>query len=716
MQRAFVFVVLFVVSVAVHAAAYTSAQTGPWHEAATWGGGGTPGDGDTATIANTHNVTLSQAVTVGTAGATDSMAVTIQSGGTLTHQATLTVKGDVDLQRGATWTQTGDLVFRPPTGSQYGIRAVTSGTGTMTWTATGVRISSDDTDGGSNGFIDMGFSASLGVSFAKSITWTDVEFVDMGTDGTPEAIDIRLENSETFAWLGGLAKTYGQIRLEVSGATAHRRIEGVSFRDALNSTAILYAGGNALTTGTNTLQIDMYEPATGVQIDYRCKDLDISGSVLANVTFAPATANPDTVYGSGVLFINSTNESFSLPSDSGSIITESAFIFNGGDNVHIYTEDGTDHAAGTNEIELSVFDGGGTGTGELGDLIPQRSLLLDRVIMLDRSAAITALGANTQISVNRGTFVGETWVNLGEGTGAATQLQLIVNSLFYENPRGVQQDGNFVAQTDAVIDFNAYFGQSTAGNLDHNGNGDNSYMGAETVAGWWSGQSAGVDNYSYAEDRGLNDISADPGFADDTRNYFTWDSSLGGAGNDLDAIIAAVVEKNGYDTNGDAATFDTDYSVSNYLTYIRAGFTPSNAALNGAGRAADGSPDIGAVDFTTEVPTTTINIDGSVNIVTSGQPTSFKAGIGYVGIAILTSESTDASDVFLAGQRVSISGALRVYDATEGLPDPVRYVRGVATTTTGLTCITTNAVDPDNLVYLAGRALTKDGRLYVRVN
>lgn len=67
-------------------ASYTSSGSGNWNNVATWGGGGFPVAGDTATIANTHNVNLN----VDSASAT----VIVNSGGTITvttNNAKLTI-------------------------------------------------------------------------------------------------------------------------------------------------------------------------------------------------------------------------------------------------------------------------------------------------------------------------------------------------------------------------------------------------------------------------------------------------------------------------------------------------------------------------------------------------------------------------------------------------------------------------------------------------
>src|ERR1051326_9363609 len=79
----FVAVCLFFAAVApLHAATYSSTQTGNWSSASTWGGAGVPGAGDTATVNGGHVVTLDTNVTAAT--------LTL-SGGQITGTNALTV-------------------------------------------------------------------------------------------------------------------------------------------------------------------------------------------------------------------------------------------------------------------------------------------------------------------------------------------------------------------------------------------------------------------------------------------------------------------------------------------------------------------------------------------------------------------------------------------------------------------------------------------------
>ena len=81
-------------------AARTSNGSGPWHVGATWVGGVAPGIGDTATIANGHNVEVAtgQNISFGTSPAEGSTSVlVINSGGTLTINGRLNSRGDITM-------------------------------------------------------------------------------------------------------------------------------------------------------------------------------------------------------------------------------------------------------------------------------------------------------------------------------------------------------------------------------------------------------------------------------------------------------------------------------------------------------------------------------------------------------------------------------------------------------------------------------------------
>jgi hypothetical protein len=83
---------------------YTSTQSGIWDEVATWGGGGFPVDGDNATNANTHTVTLDS---------TEICAdLDVQAGGTLALSTErLTVKGNLTFGTTSDVTGSGEFLL-----------------------------------------------------------------------------------------------------------------------------------------------------------------------------------------------------------------------------------------------------------------------------------------------------------------------------------------------------------------------------------------------------------------------------------------------------------------------------------------------------------------------------------------------------------------------------------------------------------------------------
>ena len=107
--------------------------------------------------------------------------------------------------------------------------------------------------------------------------------------------------------------------------------------------------------------------------------------------------------------------------------------------------------------------------------------------------------------------------------------------------------------------------------------------------GYWN------DGGRYGDpDKGRNDIAADPKYRDTTRSVLNWDTGNGGPGT-LAHVRAEIVKLNGYDASGTPAVFNPNYSLSNFLNYVRYGFMPTNPLFKNAGSPADGSPDLGAI-------------------------------------------------------------------------------------------------------------------------
>jgi len=88
------------------------------------------------------------------------------------------------------------------------------------------------------------------------------------------------------------------------------------------------------------------------------------------------------------------------------------------------------------------------------------------------------------------------------------------------------------------------------------------------------------------------------------------------------------------------------------------------------------------------------------------------AGQAYSGtIAFIDDGAVAAEDSFNGGFRRTSMGALRVYDATAGLPANTVVTQGISRTSDGQVCFTTDAIT--TAFSLNGLSLTSDGRVYV---
>lgn len=556
---------------------------------------GTPGAGDTVDILNGHTLTIDNATSeiIGESLASGNTALTVRDGGTFQLNGDIELRGDFDIERGATINQFGDVTFNPPAGARYFVDLQNAGGAgnTITWILVGGKISTAGAALGDNAYIQKFHSPAVGQTIPCTMSWINAVFENMG-DATTESIDIRLESTDSFSWTGGLCKTYGVIRAECYSGTENWTMDSIAFRDGLDTndaTLIQFNGNNDMTTGTRALtNCDFYQAvgATPRLIGMRARDVDFSGTVFANVKFGLAI-NPRRLVGDGAFLLSEDgDDNFAFASNSGSQLTNSAVITNGGGNPHHYSEDGVDNGISQNILQDNVYDGFGLTGADTGDFLAYGPILYERCIMINECGAITGLDNDARINVNRCTMWGNGTgrINIGEGAGTgALMLETVSHCLFGDQEQGMSQDGSFVSQTNMQLIHNGFWNMSLASNLDFGAN--NSYVGQESAAAWRTG------TYGVTADYGDNDIYINPGFSDSSRTANTWASDNGLGTVTIANVIAEVVKVNGYDTAGNAATFNSNWSLNSFLGYIRAGFTPSNDLLERNGTT------LGAIDL-----------------------------------------------------------------------------------------------------------------------
>jgi hypothetical protein len=105
---------------------------------------------------------------------------------------------------------------------------------------------------------------------------------------------------------------------------------------------------------------------------------------------------------------------------------------------------------------------------------------------------------------------------------------------------------------------------------------------------------------------------------------------------------------------------------------------------------------------------------GQISAVSTGTVSSFNAGQAYVGkTPLMVTQAVAAGDTYNGGFRYRSDGALRLVDATAGLPaNSQRSQEGIAQSSTGQVCYTSDAVAAGSPFH-GGIATTHDGRVYI---
>lgn len=164
-------------------------------------------------------------------------------------------------------------------------------------------------------------------------------------------------------------------------------------------------------------------------------------------------------------------------------------------------------------------------------------------------------------------------ISFGEPSASGT-LNIFRNNFVCGWVNGYYDDANVAYAADfsgVGVHHNAFY-DNTAHFLTPNGNGEANFGTAHP-------------NAAYGEVV----LSSSPAFVDPLRRLATWDAELGGPGTNANAFTE-LSKRSGF-----GGSYNSDYNIPDLMTYVLAGFSPTNSAL--AGAASDGT-DIGAVAVT----------------------------------------------------------------------------------------------------------------------
>jgi hypothetical protein len=475
------------------ATAYTGSVTGNWNASATWGGSGVPGQGDTCTINTAITVTVPSgySAAVGTSGASGTVACTVNGTGALVIASggSLTLYGELDLQKGATLDIYGTLTFAPPSGSTYKVLWLSTGTpdgylnicSDSACDGNGTPASVTTTQGGGgNGWFDANTNYSPIMTINKAVFNYIGNSSNMAIQWTHGYTNRNCNISNT------LFNNSGEVNCSyVSGYSGGIQMiwNAIDFRNSLASTVLLYKNPQAIGTDTRTitnvtvygsssavLTISLQASSTTVGNNSNgtpgivCYDCQISTSGFSNSisSYGAIIADASALSGQPLWTIGGlANETF-----------QNSIIYTYFDNPHDFNESGSGGLT-TNYYTNSICDGGGYPTDTGGNYVigGSTALTVSKNILLNTCGTLmTANTSGAAFMLLNNTLYQIFAAAIGETTGAAGQLVGMRNNLTVNQQTGdscclykvglIAQETDFVRQTSSNLtgwDYNYYW-------------------------------------------------------------------------------------------------------------------------------------------------------------------------------------------------------------------------------------------------------------------
>lgn len=577
-------------------AAFSASQSGPWSEAATWGGGGVPGDGDTATIGSSYTVTIDTDVTIGT-GSGNAIVVSSSTASVVQNASTtLTVKGSVVVQ--GVWHGLAGHTFRwiNTSGGNLGFKFTPAWNASAPYIMLGESGSSTRStwEPGSGSTDPFFFETTTGVGHPQDWRFYNVDFTDL-YDGSNRLFfaftlngayrDRFIAKGCTFDGCGGIAPAMD--------ANATFEVENTTFSNERASEGWWFNMSEVFASGSRIIRGNVFNKAPSIRNPG--EGAIIEDNIFQNgfTTVWTQTEKPDSW---GRNFVNHGGANITIEAD----ITDDYWLCQSGTNVHGPNTLTRDYSGVTGHTVHGVI-AEYTSTDDQGDFIllgtGAGTLTVENCIMLKNSnnsswgTIVTGLGdaqinliarnnsgfiRNGSLSTDRELFrVGETsYLN-----SFICQSNLAVTDVT-SAPVHIARDqtGSSAITSDANLNYNC---------------GYNITDGAEL--------STKYSNFSGLTSPGANDVAANPGLADIDVGIAAWDAANGGPGT-ISNAITEMAKRN-------LSTFNPDYSLTSLREFVEAGWTPSNAALQGTSH--DGN-DIGAI------PVQLAAAGGYMNMLTMG--------------------------------------------------------------------------------------------------
>jgi len=451
-------------------ATITSAQTGNWSATSTWVGGVVPSDGDTATVATGHTVSITGATVIGTSGATGTIALTVAGTGVLNISSSLTLKGDLVQQRGTSiiGTTGGSIIFTPPSGSTYKWLNSNAGTGTATVNLSGVAgnpfILTTTQGGGDNAWWD-GHSL-----WSHPLTMSNVTVSRFGNDNSVQAFRSD-QVSVNLNWSNVLFNYCGQVGFTALGSTTDLILTNVDFRNSLVSATYPSRLMQILNTtdrvsGTRSItNLTLYN-ATGTQraAMLGVRDATITNVVSYNISWEGIASSRTTVTNMfGTTDIGLASSIANIGGRASVVLENSVFLTHATNPHYIDEPSGAGGVLSPNIYQNNVFDGDGYWSSDAGDIYmpksPSGTKMLKNIAINKAGTLASTMGASvaTAVELVGNTMYGSYGAAICETSGGPLHIAKFQNNLTVNQPDGLHKQTSFVPQSNFTLSNNGYF-------------------------------------------------------------------------------------------------------------------------------------------------------------------------------------------------------------------------------------------------------------------
>ena len=587
-------------------ATYTSSQSGNWVDNSTWGGGGHPVSGDTATIRSVDTVTVTSSAVVGNSGVTGTDCLTIQGALIIATGQTLTVQrdallsgGTITMNAGSTWHFSGTYKLH------------WSGTTGNTLTINGTSGSRCTFDTAVANYFWMTYVANTSIF---NVAATYCNFTRFGDASDQAFFYAGSTVDQSLVFTNCLFNSVGRIDYSndyhVTAASILNFIN-CDFRNILSSYLLIMGDGGTQTSNANTKVIQnctFVASSSGSQILLRmtgiANPIIVTGNISEDVLWSiNCTATVD-----NVMRQPNNNEDNQLEFGTADPITIHdcyQYVNNG---VHAFEDTGSTGAVICQD-NISFCEGATPGTENhyvLGDGGTSNfNWTIQRCICVGDNAVV-ARNASYQ-----STLIVERLTHVCIGTKADTMFTIETDDVGASSTINLRSNISYSTTVDTLLADNLV--DSTANQVDYtdyNCVWDRSLTGRYGVSILITGKSVGQAGF------GGSDIRRDPTFNKVNASIQTWDTSLYGAGTVANAF-AEMLKLNGFDRNASAVTFNVSYTKATLLTYLRTAFTPTTSFLKATGYLGE---DIGAIAV--------VVAGGGISRV-SGQGSGTSSGTSY---------------------------------------------------------------------------------------